>query len=296
MTERTAPEPRVLLLADGRSLEYLVAGPPGAPVLVFHHGTPGAAVAYEPLVDAAAGAGLRTLLYSRPGYGGSSPQPGRSVAAAAADVAALLDELGVGRFVTAGWSGGGPHALATAAVLGDRCAGVAGLASVAPFDAGGLDWVAGMGEDNLVEFGAAIEGRAALESYLAAAAPAFAAVTGETIVAAMSSLLPEADRVAVGGGMGAYLVASFARAFAAGTDGWRDDDLAFVRPWGVDLDAFAVPASLWQGGQDLMVPEGHGRWLGDHLPGAELHIRPDHGHLSLVDHAQEIFAGLAALI
>src|SRR6185436_14998446 len=104
-----------LRLADGRTLEYLVTGPASGTPLVLHHGTPGAALQFEPQVAAATRHGLRVVSYSRPGYAGSSPQPGRSVAAAAADVAAILDELGAARFLTVGWSGGGPHALACAA-------------------------------------------------------------------------------------------------------------------------------------------------------------------------------------
>jgi pimeloyl-ACP methyl ester carboxylesterase len=115
---------------DGRSLELVVAGPSGMP-LVLHHGTPGAAVVFDRLVDTAGRHGLRTVVYARPGYGRSAPRPGRSVADAAADVTVVLDALGAAEFVTVGWSGGGPHALAAAALLPDRCRGAATIAGVA---------------------------------------------------------------------------------------------------------------------------------------------------------------------
>ena len=141
--------------AGGRQLEVLVSGPEDGLPLVFHEGTPGGLVAFPPMVTAAAERGLRTVMYARPGYGASTPQPGRRVADAAADVTAVLDALGAGDFVTAGWSGGGPHALACAALLPGRCRAAATIAGVAPRQADGLDWLAGMGEENLAEFAAA---------------------------------------------------------------------------------------------------------------------------------------------
>jgi pimeloyl-ACP methyl ester carboxylesterase len=114
------------------------------------------------MADIAARYGLRTVLHARPGYAGSTPLPGRSVADVAADVAVVVDALGADEFVTVGWSGGGPHALATAALLPDRCLGAATIAGVAPYAAAGLDWLAGMGVENIEEFGAAVAGEPAL--------------------------------------------------------------------------------------------------------------------------------------
>src|SRR5262245_23756854 len=142
-------------LASGRTLEVAVAGPVDGLPLVFHYGTPSGPVPYAPIVDAAAQHGLRTVVYARPGYGESTPQPGRTVADATADTAAILDALGCDTFVTLGWSGGGPHALACAALLPDRCLAAGSLAGVAPYGAAGLDWQAGMGTENVEEFGAA---------------------------------------------------------------------------------------------------------------------------------------------
>src|SRR6202046_3829688 len=136
---------RTVQTSDGRTLAVEDSGDPaGRPVLV-HNGTPNSRHLYGPNVRDAAERGLRLIGYDRPGYGGSSPQPGRTVADCAADVRAICDALGITRLVTWGISGGGPHLLATAALLPDLVVAAASLASLAPFDAGGLDWFAGMG-------------------------------------------------------------------------------------------------------------------------------------------------------
>src|SRR5213083_1680329 len=153
-------------LPDGRCLEFVAGGPESGTPLVVHHGTPSAAVLFGPMVDAAARRGLRTVVYSRPGYGGSTARHGRAVADAAADTAAVVDALGADRFVTVGWSGGGPHALACAALLPDRCAAAATLAGVGPFGADDLDFLAGMGAENVAEFGAALKGEEALRLWM----------------------------------------------------------------------------------------------------------------------------------
>lgn len=270
----------------GRVLEALSDGPQGRLGLLFQNGTPTAAALYPPLVEAAAARGLGTVTYSRPGYAGSSEHPGRSVADAAQDAAAVLDALGVERFVTVGWSGGGPHALACAALLPDRCAAAATLAGVAPYPAEGLDWLAGMGEENVEEFGAALRGEAALTPWLRSQAAQLATVTGGDIAQALGGLVGEADRAALTGDFADFMAGTFRRAVSTGIAGWRDDDLAFTRPWGFELAAIERPVAVWQGDQDRMVPFAHGAWLAAHVPGARAHLLPGEGHLSL---------GLAAL-
>jgi pimeloyl-ACP methyl ester carboxylesterase len=280
----------LLDLPDGRVLEYAVAGRPDGIPLVLHHGTPGAAVQYPPAVAIAARHGLRLVTYSRPGYGASTARPGRTVGDAAADVAAVLDALGAGRFVTVGWSGGGPHALACAALLGGRCTGAAVIAGVAPYGVAGLDWMAGMGKENVEEFSAALAGEAPLTGFLRAPGAALATIKPADLAPALGDLASEVDLAALTGAYADYLAASFRAAVSAGIDGWRDDDLAFLRDWGVPLDTGAR-VSLWQGDQDRMVPHAHGEWLAAHLPGASLHRRPGHGHLSLfVDEFDAIVA------
>jgi pimeloyl-ACP methyl ester carboxylesterase len=270
-----------LTLADGRSLDVDVSGPEGGTPLVVHHGTPGERTQYPPFAEAAAARGLRYVSSSRPGYGGSSRRPGRTVADCAADTAAVLDHLGARRCYTVGASGGGPHALACAALLRDRVRACGTVAGVAPFDAAGLDFLDGMGRENHEEFGAALAGPARLQAYLEREARTFAEVTGEQLAAALGDLVAAVDVAALTGEFAAYLASSFHGAVADGIWGWFDDDMAFTRPWGFGLDDVGVPVVVWQGGQDRMVPFAHGRWLVAHLPSARARLLPGEGHLSI---------------
>jgi pimeloyl-ACP methyl ester carboxylesterase len=269
-------------LADGRSLEVSVSGPEGATPLVVHHGTPSDRTQYRPFAEAAAVRGLRLICYSRPGYGGSSRQPGRAIADCAADTLAILEQLGAARFYTAGWSGGGPHALACAALLPDRVLACATIAGVGPSGAAGLEFLEGMGRENHAEFGAALAGPPKLQGYLERQAQALAGLTGEQVAAALGDLVSPVDVGAITGTFAAYLATTLRRAVASGIWCWFDDDLAFTRPWGFDLDEVGVPVVVWQGGQDRMVPFAHGQWLATHVPGARPRLLTDEGHLSLV--------------
>ena len=281
---------------DQRELEVLVDGPDSGDVLVFHTGTPSAAVSRPLLSAAATRLGLRTVLYSRPGYSASTPQPGRSVADCAKDVAAILDHIGADRFVTAGWSGGGPHALACAALLPTRCRAAATLAGVAPYPAERLDWMAGMAQENVEEFGAALQGAKVLDPILDRLAAELREVTGEQVAAALRGLVSEVDVKALTGELADFVAASFRQSVSTGIAGWRDDDLAFVRHWGFELDSIKVPVAIWQGDEDRMVPFDHGRWLVDHVPAAESRLLQNEGHLSLVSHHLEhVYNELLAL-
>ena len=268
-------------LPDGRTLEAVDEGDPDGTLLLFHHGSPGAAVAFEPFDRAAAERGIRLVTPSRAGFGDSSRLEGRSVASAAADAAALADHLGAERFVTMGWSGGGPHALACAALLPERVRAAATIAGVAPYDAEGLDWIAGMGESNRIEYPLAARDPNELLRWMRPQVKALAAAKPDDIVSELRTVISEVDEAEVDGTFGELLAASFRRAFANGPWGWYDDDLAFVRPWGFELSSIRAPVSVWQGRQDLMVPFAHGEWLVAHVPTARARLRPEHGHLSL---------------
>ena len=266
---------------DGRRLEVLTSGADDGLPLLFHTGTPGGLAAFPPMAQAEAARGLRTVMYARPGYGESTPQPGRLVADCAADAAVILDHLGADQFVTAGWSGGGPHALACAALLPGRCLAAAPLAGPAPRRAEGLDWLAGMGPENIEEFTAASDGGETFDRMLAGEAAKLADVTGEQVMAALGGVVSEADRAVASGAFADYLAASFRAAVRGWAAGWRDDDLAFVGDWGFSVaGCSAVPTAVWQGDQDLMVPFGHGTWLAAHVPGARVHLLAGGGHLT----------------
>jgi pimeloyl-ACP methyl ester carboxylesterase len=270
-----------LPLADGRSLAVDVSGPDGATPLVVHHGTPGDRTQYPPFAEAAAARGLRYVSCSRPGYGGSSRQPGRAVADCAADTAAVLDHLGARHWYTVGASGGGPHALACAALLPDRVLACATIAGAAPFEAEGLDFLAGMGRENHEELGAALAGPAQLQAYLEREAPRLARVTAEELAAALGDLVSPVDAAALTGEFAAFMAERLHGAVAGGIWGWFDDDMALTRPWGFALGGIDVPVVVWQGGQDRMVPFAHGQWLAAHLPSARARLLPGEGHLSI---------------
>lgn len=289
-----------LTLPDGRELEYLTGGAEEGFPLVHHSGTPSAAVV-DPLIWAAADrADLRLVTYSRPGYGASTPRPVPDgwpvpLVADVDDTVALLDHLGMAEFVTLGWSGGGPRALACAATLPGRCRAAATLAGVAPADESGPDWSDGMGEDNVRDFAAAREGRASYGPIAAGQAEALATMTAADIVAGMGDLVDEVDAAALTDDIGASVAASFNHAVAQGPGGMVEDTLQMVRPWGFDLTGITVPVSVWQGAHDRMVPFAHGRWLVDTIPGARAHLFDDEGHISLVRRIDEILADLREL-
>ncbi|HVS84066.1 MAG TPA: alpha/beta hydrolase [Gaiellaceae bacterium] len=268
-------------LRDGRVLHVYDEGDPDGKVVVEHHGTPGSGLSYPPDLELARSKGLRIVSYDRAGYGGSTPKPGRSVADVAADIEDVLDHLGIERFATLGGSGGCPHSFACGALLAPRCVAAAAIASPTPYPAEGLDWLGDMGEANIEEFGAALEGVEPLTAFLEVEAEKMRQATPEQIKEVMATLLPPVDAAVLTGDRAEHAKRSIDRSVANGVDGWRDDDLAFTRDWGFDLAAIAVPTLLWQGVQDLMVPVSHGRWLAERIPGVEAHISEEDGHLSI---------------
>jgi pimeloyl-ACP methyl ester carboxylesterase len=272
---------RDVTLRDGRTLHVYDEGDPDGLVVVEHHGTPGSGISYEPDVEKARERGLRLIGYDRAGYGTSTLNPGRVVADVAYDIADVLDALEVERFATIGGSGGGPHTLALGALLADRCVGVAAIACPTPWAAEGIDWLEGQGEQNREEWVAALQGPEALQAYLEPMAEELRAASAEEIRDVLVTLLPSVDREVLTGERAEHTKRSIERATEVSVAGWRDDDLAFTRPWGYELADIRVPVLLWQGVQDLMVPVAHGRWLAERIPGVEAHISEEDGHLSI---------------
>ncbi len=266
----------------GRRLEVEVDGPRDGLLLVSHTGTPSGGRLYEAHVRAGAERGIRHAIYSRPGYAGSDRAEGRTVADCAGDVAAIADALGAGEILVEGASGGGPHALACAALLPERVLAAASVAGVAPRDADGLDWLAGMGQENLDEFGAAEVGGQALASYLEAETSQMLGATGPQLHDALGSLLSDVDAKALSGEYAEWLAQSVDAGLAPGIWGWFDDDLAFVKDWGFVLGSIERPVTIWHGAQDRFVPFTHGEWLATHVPGAKARLHEEHGHLSLL--------------
>ena len=220
----------------------------------------------------AAERGIRWVSYDRPGYGGSTPHPGRDVASAAADVASVADALGIERFAVMGHSGGAAHALACAALLPERVLAAVCGSGLAPYHAEGLDWFAGMAAAGAAELRAAAKGRAALEDHLASAE-------------FDPELFTPADHAALAG-VWSWLLTVVEQAMEGGLGGMVDDDLAGVAQWGFDPGQVRPPVLFLHGAQDRMVPSSHGEWLARRTPSAELWLRPDDGHVSVLDAAE----------
>jgi pimeloyl-ACP methyl ester carboxylesterase len=139
-----------------------------------------------------------------------------------------------------------------------------------------------MGEENVTEFAAALDGFDSISALLEGWAPGLASVSPETLASSLGDLVSDVDKAASTGEFAEYLANDFKHAVSSGVAGWRDDDLAFAAPWGFDLASIGVPVSIWQGGQDRMVPYAHGVWLAAHVSGARCHLYDEEGHLSLV--------------
>jgi pimeloyl-ACP methyl ester carboxylesterase len=268
---------------DGRRLFMREAGDPSGVPVLFLNGTPGSSLMYEPHVRDAEEKGIRLVSWDRPGYGRSTRHEGRRVADDAANATAVCDALGVDRFCVWGISGGGPHALALAALLPDRCAAAAALAPVAPYDAEGLDFTEGMGEQNIEEFGAIFEGEERHREVLERDRAELMSITPEQLVEAWQSLLGPADVGVTNGRLAAYILDAMRDGIGQSLDGWFDDDIAFTRPWGFELDAITVPVLHWQGEQDKFVPFGHGVWLSERIPNVESRLTAEDGHLTLAE-------------
>jgi pimeloyl-ACP methyl ester carboxylesterase len=271
----------LISLPDGRDLEIEVSGPDAGPVILYHHGTPGASGQLRALVRETHARGHRLVTTSRAGYGASTRHAGRSIADVVGDATAVLDHVGADTCLVVGWSGGGPHALACGALLPDRVRGVLTIAGVAPYDAEGLEFLAGMGGDNVEEFGEALKGEEPLRAWLDDARRELVGVSADDVAASLGDLLSPADEAVITGEFAEDLAEQFQQAVSHGVDGWLDDDLAFTRPWGFDLGAITVPTYVWQGSDDLMVPFAHGRWLVDRIPGVRPHLEQGEGHLSV---------------
>lgn len=280
---------------DGRTLELHETGDQSGLPVIFQHGTPSAGIPYEPHAALARDQGIRLIGYDRPGYGGSTRAKNRRVADCVADVKAIVEALRLDRFATWGISGGGPHALACAALCDDRLTAVASLAAVAPYGAEDLDWLEGMGEDNHVEFGKVLEGEEALRAYCKPAAEEMVGAEPEELAQVLASLLGPADRAVLTGEFAEYMHECDVHGLTAGADGWIDDDFAFLEPWGFDVGEITRPVLLLHGEDDRFVPVSHGHWLAARIPGVDARIDRSDGHLTLLERRmREVNAWLLA--
>ncbi len=258
------------LETDQGIVRWRESGDPHAPItVIWHYGTPGIGAPPGPLLEASEERGIRWLGFDRPGYGGSTAVDERNVADAAAMTNAVADAAGAGRFAVVGHSGGGPHALACAALLGDRVTAAVSISGLAPYDAAGLEWFGGMHDGGQRELRAATSGGDVLLALLEEIVDDPAMFTGADIDALEGEWSSFAGLAAAG------MAEGFAGAVA--------DDVAYVNDWGFGVEDVAQSTLLIHGTDDRIVPVSHGHWLAKHLPNAELWVRPGDGHLSVMN-------------
>ena len=268
-----------LTLKDGRKLEYFDNGVESAKAILFLHGTPGDATAWKNWLPEIRE--VRAISTTRPGYGNSDREAGRTVASDLINQQQILDHFGIKSFVSIGWSGGGPHSLNM--TREPRCKAAFTLAGVGEYGREDLDFLAGMGPENHEEFGAALKGEAEIREWMRVNGPALQKVSGSDFISAMGGLLGEADKAALTQEVADASAGTFRSALAKGFDGWIDDDLAFIQPFGFELEKINKPVVLWQGNDDFMVPQAHSEWLHKHIPSSTLNFVPGHGHISLIE-------------
>ena len=272
---------RQLETGDGGRLRVEMAGD-GQRVVVAHLGSPNAGRLYERWVEDAAVRGLTLVSYDRPGYGESSPQRGRTVADCAADVRMISEALRFERCAVWGFSGGGPHALACAALLDDLVVAAATIGSPAPSDAPGFDYSSLLSDDARKDHELFVsdrtewdrEGREQREQVLAWSLEEFAEE--------WSKGKSPGDRTELHGEFGVWLHRAVTAGLAPGDEGWADDDIAIFRSsWGFDPLSISIPVKVWHGLDDQFVPIEHGRWLAENIPGAQAELRDRDGHLTV---------------
>jgi pimeloyl-ACP methyl ester carboxylesterase len=284
---------RDVLTVDGRTLRVLERGQPDGHAVLVHNGTPNSRLMFDHDVARARDMEIRLISYDRPGYGGSSHQPGRAVADCAEDVRAIAAALGLERLAVWGISGGGPHALACAALLGDLVPAVAVLASIAPWDAPGLDYFQGMGQLNVDEILLAVRDPAAARQRKETLRQEMLATEAEGLRDFLRTLLAPVDAEVLTGELAQYFVDSARSGLAPGSEGWSEDTSAMLAPWGFALGSIRTPVMLLHGRQDRFVPFAHGEWLAAHIPGVTAGLTDDDGHLTLLErHLDEVHAWL----
>lgn len=289
---RTVIEHRIST-GDGRALQVQEGGDPAGRAVLVQHGTPGSRSLFDGDVQRAERQGIRLISYDRPGYGGSTSQPGRTVAACAEDVAVIAGELGIERLAVWGLSGGAMHALACAALLPSLVPAVAVLACSAPWKADGLDYFAGMGQLNIDDMTLMLDDPVAAREKYESDRLELLATTPDALLEQLRTLLAPVDADVFTGERAQYRIESWRSGLEPGADGWWDDEAAFFAPWGFELGLIRTPVLLLHGRHDRFVPFAHGEWLSRHIPGVEARLTEDDGHLTLVTrHLDEVHAWL----
>jgi len=278
---------------DGRRLSVeSIGAPEGRPVFLLH-GTPGGRNGPRPRGIFLYRRGVRLISYDRPGYPGSDRKEDRTVADAAIDVEAIADHFEIDRFSVVGRSGGAPHALACAALLGDRVICAAALGGLAPYDAEGLDWMSGMAASNQRAYRHAGGDLRALIAMLNEQAGQVRS-NSESLIQLLWPDLAEHDKNVMGNIAIRRKVAEVhAAALSETTDGWIDDVVALSRPWNFDPAEITVPVLLWHGSKDIFSPIMHTYWLSDKIRSSELVVEDDAAHFGAVEILPRILTWIA---
>ena len=283
---------RTIETDDGRDLCLQVEGPPDGPVILFHQYAPSSRLLYAPDVADAVARGARLVGWDRPGYGGSTRDEGRAVADAVGDIRTIAAALDVDRLVTWGMSGGGPYALAAAALAPDLVAAAAVFGCIGPHGAPGLDFYAGMGSRNAADLARVLADPEAADRDTADQRESILWASPEVLRKEWSSGMAEVDDHAFTGELAAHMVEVVRGGLAPGPGGWIDDNRAVLGPWGFDVADIAVPVQLWHGRQDRFVPFAHGQWLAARIPGVDARLLDGDGQLTLTRRVPEGHAWL----
>lgn len=275
---------REFVVAD-RRVAVCDAGDPDGSVVLYFHGSPGSRLDVAFGDEVAKAAGVRVVSFDRPGYGGSQPAP-FGLASIARDVEVIADTLGIGRFASFGWSGGGPFALASAAVLGERVSRVGVASGPGPFQEvpGGLEF---LGEGDLAALALLpAEPVRAAEKFAEGSEIMLSVRDDEgALTMGMEALLGEADAdVFADPALRHHLFVMISEGLRQGTIGGGWDNVAWVGPWDINLSDVRCPVHLWYGQDDPMIPLTHGRWLEQHLKQATLTTLAGEGHLAPMRH------------
>jgi len=272
---------QTLTLPDGRQLEILTAGSPEGPTVVLQHGTPGSRTTLIGHAEAMADHGFFFVATSRAGYGTSSRREGRRAKDVVGDIHSVLDQLGRDAYVTVGFSGGGPQALACAALGAPRCRGAISLAGVAPSSA--FDWFEGASEEDRAAIATWLTFGEAFHAGIQEGYEKYRNCTDENGLALWEPLFSAPDMEAVQNQPGwAHFGNSVGHAFSVGPWGYYDDNVSTFSEWGFDPRDITVPVGVWYGDEDKMVDKRHGDYLSATIPNARQHHHPAEGHMSIV--------------
>ena len=279
-----------LKLPDGRELCVGSYGPDdGQPVIAFH-GTPGSRRMWRCGVEAAHTHGFRLIAADRPGYGGSTAHPGRTISTALADLAQVVSAYKLNRFGLLGVSGGTPFACSAAAHYGDRITALGLVSPLAPVAEADM-WPHLSWQDRLLFLHASRYPR----TLSVASQPVTALIRRFPRAAFHITRLSagSSDRALLGqSDIAAIYVADGIAGAADGLNGAITDLAIYGQPWGVDFAAITAPSRLWIGSADTIVPVNAAIALGHRIKGCEITRLPGAGHFWIFAAMPEILAGL----